>query len=278
VPGLGKIASIPFVTQLLQGVMPSLVLKIFLAILPMILNAMNRFAGAPSVSQIDFATVSKFFIFQVRMCALRGALSGVWRARRQHYTLLTYPPTTTTNNNNPSSHNTTTSNKKNTHTHAHRAVCRAVPLLVHHRLRAQPAVGDARKPRAHHHAAGRRRGAAGQLFHHLPAARGALGGWRAGGWRASGGLFCRGCCISYFRLASPTHTPSAQHTHPLKNTAPPQKKACAAGFGLLRPVPLILYLIKDKFAGTEKAKCVLVVVARALAALLLLLHICLLCS
>lgn len=38
VPGLGKIADIPFVTQVLQGVLPSVVLKIFLAILPLILN------------------------------------------------------------------------------------------------------------------------------------------------------------------------------------------------------------------------------------------------
>jgi hypothetical protein len=41
------------------------VLKIFLAILPMALNAMNRFAGAASASQLDFETVNKFFIFQV---------------------------------------------------------------------------------------------------------------------------------------------------------------------------------------------------------------------
>ena len=64
-PGLGKIADIPFVTQVLQGVLPSVVLKIFLAILPMILNRMNRFTGMVSVSQIDFSTVSKFFVFQV---------------------------------------------------------------------------------------------------------------------------------------------------------------------------------------------------------------------
>lgn len=30
--------------------------------------------------------------------------------------------------------------------------------------------------------------------------------------------------------------------------------ACAHGFGLLRPIGLIIYLIKDKLAGTEKAK------------------------
>lgn len=65
VPGLGKITEIPFVTQILQGILPSLVLKIFLAILPLILNKMNRFEGMVSISQIDFATVSKFFIFQV---------------------------------------------------------------------------------------------------------------------------------------------------------------------------------------------------------------------
>lgn len=65
IQGINKIVELPFVAQILQGILPSLVLKIFLAILPMILNMMNRFTGMPSISQVDFATVSKFFIFQV---------------------------------------------------------------------------------------------------------------------------------------------------------------------------------------------------------------------
>lgn len=65
IPGLGEITRIPFVTQILKGVLPGLVLTIFLIILPPLLNLMNRFAGAGSISQMDLMTVSKFFIFQV---------------------------------------------------------------------------------------------------------------------------------------------------------------------------------------------------------------------
>jgi len=51
--------------QILQGILPSLVLKIFLAILPPVLDLLHRYTGLVSVSQVDFATVDKYFIFQV---------------------------------------------------------------------------------------------------------------------------------------------------------------------------------------------------------------------
>ncbi|KAF8065514.1 CSC1-like protein [Scenedesmus sp. PABB004] len=65
VPGLSVITRLPFVTQVLQGVLPGLVLKIFLIVLPPILAAMARFEGKTSLSQVDFAVVKRFFIFQV---------------------------------------------------------------------------------------------------------------------------------------------------------------------------------------------------------------------
>jgi hypothetical protein len=44
---------------------PGLVLKIFLAVLPMILAAMAKRAGAVSLSEVDFSVVQHFFLFQL---------------------------------------------------------------------------------------------------------------------------------------------------------------------------------------------------------------------
>jgi hypothetical protein len=76
VPGLGTIARIPFVTQILKGILPSLVLKIFLAILPPVLAAMARFSGAKSVSRVDLSVVSNFFVFQVFAVFLYQTIGG----------------------------------------------------------------------------------------------------------------------------------------------------------------------------------------------------------
>eukprot|EP00879_Flechtneria_rotunda_P004428 GHRR01004679.1.p1 GENE.GHRR01004679.1~~GHRR01004679.1.p1 ORF type:complete len:579 (+),score=136.57 GHRR01004679.1:246-1982(+) len=62
VPGLGLVTRIPFVTQVLQGILPSLVLKIFLILLPPILTAMAKFQGMTSVSQIDFSIGSEYCV------------------------------------------------------------------------------------------------------------------------------------------------------------------------------------------------------------------------
>jgi hypothetical protein len=76
VPGLGTIARIPFVTQILKGILPSLVLKIFLALLPPVLAAMARFAGAKSVSRVDLSVVANFFVFQVFAVFLYQTIGG----------------------------------------------------------------------------------------------------------------------------------------------------------------------------------------------------------
>lgn len=47
----------------------ALVLKIFLAILPMLLAFMNRKQGMICASKVDFGVVRKYFIFQVSVCA-----------------------------------------------------------------------------------------------------------------------------------------------------------------------------------------------------------------
>uniref|UniRef100_A0A383WQ20 ERD4-related membrane protein n=1 Tax=Tetradesmus obliquus TaxID=3088 RepID=A0A383WQ20_TETOB len=65
IPGLNIIVRLPFVTQVLQGILPGLVLKIFLILVPPILKAMARFEGKVSLSEVDFSVVGRFFIFQV---------------------------------------------------------------------------------------------------------------------------------------------------------------------------------------------------------------------
>ncbi|WIA16520.1 hypothetical protein OEZ85_013198 [Tetradesmus obliquus] len=65
IPGLNVIVRLPFVTQVLQGILPGLVLKIFLILVPPILKAMARFEGKVSLSEVDFSVVGRFFIFQV---------------------------------------------------------------------------------------------------------------------------------------------------------------------------------------------------------------------
>lgn len=76
VPGLGTIARLPFVTQILKGILPSLVLKIFLALLPPVLAAMARFSGAKSVSRVDLSVVANFFVFQVFAVFLYQTIGG----------------------------------------------------------------------------------------------------------------------------------------------------------------------------------------------------------
>lgn len=45
--------------------MPSVILRIFLALLPNLLAFMSHVQGMTSLSQIDFGVMRKYFIFQV---------------------------------------------------------------------------------------------------------------------------------------------------------------------------------------------------------------------
>lgn len=57
--------SIPIVGTMLTGILPTLALTIFLALLPMIIRLMNIVQGMRSEGEIDMALVSRFFAFQV---------------------------------------------------------------------------------------------------------------------------------------------------------------------------------------------------------------------
>ena len=51
-----------------------LVLKIFLALLPMLLTFMNKRAGMQSLAEIDYGVFQKYFIFQARTVTLTRAV------------------------------------------------------------------------------------------------------------------------------------------------------------------------------------------------------------
>ncbi|GMH40978.1 hypothetical protein BSKO_08888 [Bryopsis sp. KO-2023] len=64
-PVIGSIVTFPLVKGFLQGIMPNLVLKLFLAVLPKLLMFMNMKQGLYSQSSLDLETTQKYFIFQV---------------------------------------------------------------------------------------------------------------------------------------------------------------------------------------------------------------------
>eukprot|EP00210_Caulerpa_lentillifera_P000603 g584.t1 len=75
-PVLGAIVTFPLVNGVLKGVVPTLVLKLFLAFLPKILTRMNHWQGLISLSEIDFEVVRKYFIFQTITVFFGSFLTG----------------------------------------------------------------------------------------------------------------------------------------------------------------------------------------------------------
>jgi hypothetical protein len=65
VPGMEAILNAPFLSGIIVGILPSLALIIFIALMPPILRLMCKFQGMRTEGDIDRGVVTKFFIFQV---------------------------------------------------------------------------------------------------------------------------------------------------------------------------------------------------------------------
>ena len=60
------IFQLPLVSTILTTLLPSLVLRIFLIIAPIVLRVLCRWQGMICQSQVEFGVVRKYFTFQVR--------------------------------------------------------------------------------------------------------------------------------------------------------------------------------------------------------------------
>lgn len=73
-PVLKNIENYPALEAILQGILPGLAMVLFLALLPPLLRAAERFGGAMSLGAVETVVVSKLFWFQVcfRRCKVPG--------------------------------------------------------------------------------------------------------------------------------------------------------------------------------------------------------------
>ena len=65
-PVLKTLLRIPIVRSLVSGLLPGAVLRLFVLLLPLLLSAFVRWAGAASLSEVDFRAATLTFNFQVR--------------------------------------------------------------------------------------------------------------------------------------------------------------------------------------------------------------------
>ncbi|GAX72896.1 hypothetical protein CEUSTIGMA_g351.t1 [Chlamydomonas eustigma] len=93
-PGLYQFIQLPFINQFLMGILPSLVMMIFLALVPFILQTMCKLAGLVSFSKVDFAVVNMYFYFQVVVVFLFNMVAGTFIY--QYNTIINDPSTVIT--------------------------------------------------------------------------------------------------------------------------------------------------------------------------------------
>ncbi|CAL8466090.1 g5626 [Coccomyxa elongata] len=70
------IIDLPVVSSIVTAILPGLVLKIFLAVLPSILAFMGRLQGLESKSSVDFSVITKYYTFQFITVFLGSFVAG----------------------------------------------------------------------------------------------------------------------------------------------------------------------------------------------------------
>lgn len=76
VPILATLVDLPLVSSLLQGFLPSLVLLLFLAAAPYLLQALIHRAGLASMTAIDSQLIGMYFLFQLFAVFIFSFISG----------------------------------------------------------------------------------------------------------------------------------------------------------------------------------------------------------
>ncbi|KAL6567529.1 Calcium permeable stress-gated cation channel 1 [Orobanche gracilis] len=75
-PFLKPITEVPFIKSLIQGVLPGIVLKIFLIVLPTILMMMSKFEGFLSISALERRSAMRYYIFNFVNVFLVSVIAG----------------------------------------------------------------------------------------------------------------------------------------------------------------------------------------------------------
>ncbi|TYG56362.1 hypothetical protein ES288_D08G058600v1 [Gossypium darwinii] len=90
-PFLKPLIRIESVKSVIQGFLPGIVLKIFLAVLPQILMTMSKIEGYPSISALDRKSAAKYHMFILVNIFLGSIITG--SALQQLKTFIDLPPT-----------------------------------------------------------------------------------------------------------------------------------------------------------------------------------------
>ncbi|KAL0039508.1 hypothetical protein WJX77_000232 [Trebouxia sp. C0004] len=75
-PGLRTLTNLPVINGLITSFLPSVILRIFLKLLPNLLGFMSHVQGVTSLSQVDFGVLRKYFIFQVLTVFFGSFIAG----------------------------------------------------------------------------------------------------------------------------------------------------------------------------------------------------------